>query len=571
MKNVILIFLFIIPFCSFAQRDFSYFKKFDYNIQNLIAVEDGFVVLRKIGIRSNDIFNPIEALRIDTLGNIKWKMTLPGIFSQSEVQGIFNISREGNLIHIFGSHSDCDVGGFSYPVQFCSINMADGSMIEYGSNKLNSKSDTTEVGAIAKMANKYFSIFEPNSYKIGTYIGDTLKLTENVATYPLSFCFNHNLNQVLTYKEIDNSFGNDILLQLWDSNLNLVSRKIMKTKSCKYLGALGKGFYGFFNDGGNGNTFFVFDSLLNEISNTAFLNINFYSDNLIVNENRFFTIKNKYPSEIQQMINFNAGLVSETYKTKWSNILDIKELNGSTYVLGLTAYNQLFIEKLQNSQSINSGIKTGVNLEISNLMGDFNISVQPGIPPIFPISYITDFQNITARVTNLGSQKIHGIEIKSKIFQNYFCPKPLELKYQYNDITLNPGDSIYVDIPPLFINYVSDISKMCYSVSTLDLKNDENIEDNIICVSVKNTATNELSIKEKITLNPNPTDNQLNITSDFEIDQLAIFDIAGRKIITKEVHGFQYQLDCSSMPVGYYFLHIKGEGKETYQRFIVQR
>lgn len=571
MKIIYFIMLFLISINTYSQRDFSYFTKFEYNIQNLIPVEDGFVVLRKVGFKSIDIFKPIEALRIDTLGNIKWKTTLPGIFSQSEVQGIFDISKEGNNLHVFGSHTDCDIVRLNYPINYCIINLTNGSLIEYGSSKLNSKSDTTEQGAITKMDNKYFSIFKtPDSYNIGTYRGDTLNLTGEIENYPQSFCINHNSNRVLTYKEVDNSFGNDILLQLWDSNLNLVSQKVIKPKSCKYLGVFEKGFCGFFN-GGNVNAFLVFDSLLNDVSNTAYLNINYDADNLIVNENRFFIIKNKYPSEIDAFINFNAGVVGEHYKSKWSNILDIKEFNGSTYVLGLTAYNQLFLEKLQNSQSFNSGLKTGIDLEMTDLTGDFNATELQSGNPIFPSNYKIDFQNVKVKIKNNGIQEVRGVEIKTKIAQNDFCPNAADFKYPFPEIHLKSGESKEIDLDPIFLNNASELFKICYSVSTIDLMQDDSLDNNIYCSNIKLVSNKEIDNSFYSNIYPNPVDKFLNIESDNRIEYIDLYDIVGRNIVSKEIQSTHYQLDSSNLPNGYYIIHIKGNDKEAYKRFVVQR
>ena len=58
---------------------------------------------------------------------------------------------------------------------------------------------------------------------------------------------------------------------------------------------------------------------------------------------------------------------------------------------------------------------------------------------------------------------------------------------------------------------------------------------------------------------PNPVSDQLTITSSNLIQSIALYDLDGRKILAKNIHSTQTELDVSEISEGLYFLHIKSE------------
>ncbi|WP_178988172.1 T9SS type A sorting domain-containing protein [Winogradskyella schleiferi] len=225
----------------------------------------------------------------------------------------------------------------------------------------------------------------------------------------------------------------------------------------------------------------------------------------------------------------------------------------------------------------------------------------------------------TDNIANIFLQSLHAVDLDNDGNIDIVCSSPMEDKIvwyknldeqgQFGSQQILTNDAAFVntvytadvdndgDLDVLSASYYDD--KIAYyknmglgvfssqqvisvtadgatSVYVADINNDGKIDvlssssedskiawyGNISTLSVSSHALN--SIK----LFPNPTKNQLNITSKTIINRLTIFDINGRLLSEIELSNSEYTLDVSTLTKGVYFLEIKsGESKST-KKFI---
>lgn len=75
---------------------------------------------------------------------------------------------------------------------------------------------------------------------------------------------------------------------------------------------------------------------------------------------------------------------------------------------------------------------------------------------------------------------------------------------------------------------------------------------------VENNTENSYSIY------PNPTDNQLNITTDSQIKQVKIMDITGKVVAIESKN----KIDVSTLDAGIYYVSIETEGGIYNTKFV---
>jgi hypothetical protein len=87
------------------------------------------------------------------------------------------------------------------------------------------------------------------------------------------------------------------------------------------------------------------------------------------------------------------------------------------------------------------------------------------------------------------------------------------------------------------------------------------------CMQGINELTNSISVY------PNPTDGQLQITNyELRIENIEIFDVMGRCVATVETHGrASLQLDISHLPSGVYFVRIQTENGAVITRKVIKQ
>ncbi len=83
-------------------------------------------------------------------------------------------------------------------------------------------------------------------------------------------------------------------------------------------------------------------------------------------------------------------------------------------------------------------------------------------------------------------------------------------------------------------------------------------------VSVKETLLEDLDVY------PNPTNGLLNIEAGFELDEIHLTDMLGKRVISDYAMGTQARLDVSNLPMGVYFLTVVSEGNQATLQVVVK-
>ena len=78
----------------------------------------------------------------------------------------------------------------------------------------------------------------------------------------------------------------------------------------------------------------------------------------------------------------------------------------------------------------------------------------------------------------------------------------------------------------------------------------------VVTVSVSPTGINELNITNAITLQPNPTNGTVNISSRFEMQKIEILNVAGQVLLSEIVNDKSHQLSLNDFSVGIYFVRV---------------
>ncbi len=68
---------------------------------------------------------------------------------------------------------------------------------------------------------------------------------------------------------------------------------------------------------------------------------------------------------------------------------------------------------------------------------------------------------------------------------------------------------------------------------------------------------------------PNPSTGLVNIESDDQLEQVNIFDLSGKLILTRQPDSKQFQINLSDVTPGYYMIQVKTENGITNKRFVI--
>lgn len=77
-------------------------------------------------------------------------------------------------------------------------------------------------------------------------------------------------------------------------------------------------------------------------------------------------------------------------------------------------------------------------------------------------------------------------------------------------------------------------------------------------------------IKANLNVAPNPTDGILNVNSDFKMNTIELFNIAGDKVMSKQINAWQEELNMEQLPNGIYLLKANGFNNEQYLKKIIK-
>jgi len=90
----------------------------------------------------------------------------------------------------------------------------------------------------------------------------------------------------------------------------------------------------------------------------------------------------------------------------------------------------------------------------------------------------------------------------------------------------------------------------------------------IMYVEQNNTKPDTTQHICNIQLSPNPCSGSLIIESEFNIELLQIFDVAGKKVFEKEIDSWYYSFNSQKLPKGVYVAVAKIEGKLYAEKFV---
>jgi hypothetical protein len=83
-------------------------------------------------------------------------------------------------------------------------------------------------------------------------------------------------------------------------------------------------------------------------------------------------------------------------------------------------------------------------------------------------------------------------------------------------------------------------------------------KNGVSCGSEMVVGIDEYSVTEhKLIVNPNPASSFVNITSPFELKNITIFNLEGRKIFSKNISGTTEIIDVKDLSEGIYFAKIQ--------------
>lgn len=168
---------------------------------------------------------------------------------------------------------------------------------------------------------------------------------------------------------------------------------------------------------------------------------------------------------------------------------------------------------------------TTINIQLQKSVANIQFQIHPEI--VTPENSYVILDNDTAYFNSEGISKLYDI--------------PIEQEYQYKVFNTN-----YPDL-----------------VDTVYLTNDTIIN---VTLSVTSVGINDAL---SLTIFPNPTKDMLFIESNSNIEKIAIYSVAGRKIIEFNVYAKKTVKNISELANGVYFLGVVHEnGKKQLVRFI---
>jgi alpha-tubulin suppressor-like RCC1 family protein len=85
-------------------------------------------------------------------------------------------------------------------------------------------------------------------------------------------------------------------------------------------------------------------------------------------------------------------------------------------------------------------------------------------------------------------------------------------------------------------------------------------------ISCPTLSLNENQVSEKISLYPNPTNNILNIPTEYQINKILLYDLSGKLLIEKEINS--NRIDVQNLSEGMYLIQLVSEEKNYQAKFI---
>ncbi|WP_452231735.1 FG-GAP-like repeat-containing protein [Lacinutrix sp. MEBiC02595] len=218
---------------------------------------------------------------------------------------------------------------------------------------------------------------------------------------------------------------------------------------------------------------------------------------------------------------------------------DIRVLEGEEILLEEADKYLHYIIRFQNT-----GTASAINVHVENVLDD-------------KLDYTT--MQIES-LSHTGKVEITNGTMVDFIFNN------INLADSTNDETNSHGFIAY-KIKPKSDVVVGDVF---YNTADIFFDFNPAITTNTVATEiVENLSVSEFNTNT-FSVYPNPTENQLTITSKTPLSAITIFDINGRKIkdVKLSNHTLQYQLDVANLSNGMYFVELVSENSHETQKFI---
>lgn len=108
--------------------------------------------------------------------------------------------------------------------------------------------------------------------------------------------------------------------------------------------------------------------------------------------------------------------------------------------------------------------------------------------------------------------------------------------------------------------------------ATLTVTAEDSITTKTYTVTIVRTGVGimEAEAGERVSMYPNPVSNTLYIEASSAIEQLSIYDLNGRMVLTKEQQQENISIDVSSLPSGIYLVRVKTENSETIKKLTIE-
>ena len=202
-------------------------------------------------------------------------------------------------------------------------------------------------------------------------------------------------------------------------------------------------------------------------------------------------------------------------------------------------------------------------------------------------SMIGQYVHYMIRFENTGTYPAQNIVVKDMIDTTKFDVATLQITKTshncYTKITGNKVEFIFENINLPFDDATND-GYVVFKIITLPTLTTNSVIENTADIFfdynfpiTTNTASSIFSNLEtagfdatKVSVSPNPTRNSVLVKSVSKINSIAIFDIQGRQLQTKLVHGFETSIDVSHLQLGNYLLKISTENGVINHKIIKQ-
>lgn len=187
------------------------------------------------------------------------------------------------------------------------------------------------------------------------------------------------------------------------------------------------------------------------------------------------------------------------------------------------------------------------------------------------------FTDTEVIVHNNGTEVITDFAVNTKYdsipFNIYFCREFSFFQRLYTNQNIAPGDSLTFTIENLEI-YKRDTTdfRLCLWTNgpngSIDLSHDNDFHCTATFTTELVSSISEKNIEEKrITVLPNPVQNLLTLTGDFQKTDYQIFSTAGQRVLAGSLQDSQ-TVDVADLPAGLYFIRAAVEGGYASVKFV---